>query len=190
MFIHVYSNDSLKKIFQVLNKLHSCGTCYVHVVYSVYSSLHLSLSCVFPEPSLTPHNLSTVLHSLEDGKWMQFGICANMPYSELSNIQSQYDSQREYKQAVCHSLISDHPAPSWDLVAHALYQMGSDGSHRALEHLQQLFPTGIHVYNFLYILVICTCTLVYTCTCCIIDMYSICTCNSLLLITCVYSSCI
>ena len=151
----MYINDSLKKIFQVLNKLHSCGTCYVHVVYSVYSSLHLSLSCVFPEPSLTPHNLSTVLHSMEDEHWVEFGEYANIPGSELRKIQSQYDSDRERKQALSHSLISDYPAPSWDQVAHALYQMGSDGSHRALEHLQQLFPTGIHtciihVYKFLF----------------------------------------
>ena len=99
-----------------------------------------SLSCVFPEPSLTPHNLSTVLHSMEDRQWYMFGGYANIPDSELMKIQSQYASDRECKQAVSHFLISDHPAPSWDLVAHALYQVRSDGSHRALEHLQQLFP--------------------------------------------------
>ena len=101
---------------------------------------------MFPEPSLTPHNLSTVLHSMEDEEWLEFGIYVNIPDSELDKINSQYASDRERKQAVSHSLISDHPAPSWDLVAYALYLTGSDGSHRALEHLQQLFPTGIHVY--------------------------------------------
>ena len=110
--------------------------------------LSISLSCVFPEPSLTPHNLSTVLHSLEDRVWSLFGAYINIPGSELRKIRSQYDSDRECKQAVSHSLISDHPAPSWDLVAYALCQVRSDGSHRALKHLQQLFPTGIHVYNF------------------------------------------
>ena len=81
-----------------------------------------------------------------------FGWYVNIPVSELSKILSQYDSDREREQAVSHSLISDHPAPSWDLVAYALYQVMTDGSHRALEHLQQLFPTGIHVYNFIYVL--------------------------------------
>ena len=81
-----------------------------------------------------------------------FGHYANILFSELDKIDSQYDSQRECKQAVSLSLISDHPAPSWDLVAHALYQVGEDDSHRALEHLQQLFPTGIHAYNFIYVL--------------------------------------
>ena len=103
---------------------------------------------MFPEPSLTPHNLSTVLHSLEDEQWEVFGVYANIPGSELSKIDSQYDSDREHKEAVSHSLISDHPAPSWDLMAYVLYRVSTDGSHRALEHLQQLFPTGIHVYNF------------------------------------------
>ena len=98
---------------------------------------------MFPEPSLTPHNLSTVLHSLEDGKWFELLWFVNIPDSELRKINSQYDSDSERKQAVSHSLISDHPAPSWDLVAHALCQVRTDDTHRALEHLQQLFPTGI-----------------------------------------------
>ena len=81
-----------------------------------------------------------------------FGVYANIPDSELSKIRSQYViSHKERKQAVSQSLISDHPTPSWDLVAYALHQVRSDGSHRALEHLQQLFPTGIHVYNYCYI---------------------------------------
>ena len=107
-----------------------------------------SLSPVFPEPSLTPQNLSTVLHSLEDAEWKAFGIYANMPGSELEKIRFQFASGRERKQAIIHSVISDHPAPSWDLVAYALYRVCTDSSHKALEHLQQRFPTGTHVYNY------------------------------------------
>ena len=69
----------------------------------------------------------------------------NIPVSEQRRIQSQYSSNRERKQASINSLISGHPAPSWRLVAHALYQMGlvhGDSCHRALDRLQQLFPTG------------------------------------------------
>ena len=77
-----------------------------------------------------------------------FGAYANIPEFELNKISTQYANDRERKQAVSHSLISDHLAPTWDLVAYALYQVGSDGSHRALEHLQQLFPTGIHVHLY------------------------------------------
>ena len=94
---------------------------------------------MFPELSLTPKNLSTVLDSMDDGLWDVFSHYVNIPGSELGRIQSQYSSDRERKQAAINSLISGHPAPSWRLVAHALYQMGS---HRALDRLQQLFPTG------------------------------------------------
>ena len=109
-------------------------------------SLHLCFSCVFPELSLTPENLSTVLDSMNDGLWKEFSRYVNIPDSEQERIRSQYSSNRERKQAAINSLISGHPAPSWKLVAHAMYRMGilsgGDSCHRALDHLQLLFPTG------------------------------------------------
>ena len=103
---------------------------------------------MFPELSLTPENLSTVLDSMDDGLWEGFSEYVNIPDSERERIQSQYSSDRERKQAAINYLNSGHPAPSWRLVAHALYQMGTwdegdvDSCHRALDRLQQLFPTG------------------------------------------------
>ena len=111
-----------------------------------------SLSPVmFPELSLTSHNLSTVLRSMDDDKWDNFSRYVNIPVSQRQKIKSQYSSAKERKQAAIDYLISSHPAPSWRLVAHALYQMAkygrqSDSSHRALDDLQQLFPTGtLHI---------------------------------------------
>ena len=101
---------------------------------------------MFPELSLTPENLSTVLDSMDDDLWDRFSMFVNIPVSERGRIKSQYSSNRECKHAAINSLISGHPAPSWRLVAHALYQMrpyfGGDSCHRALDRLQQLFPTG------------------------------------------------
>ena len=97
---------------------------------------------MFPELSLTPENLSTVLDSMDDGLWDWFSDYVNIPFSERRRIKSQYSSDRERKQAAINSLISGHPAPSWRLVAHALYHMEDDSCHRALDRLQQLFPTG------------------------------------------------
>ena len=104
---------------------------------------------MFPEPSLTPENLSTVLDSMEDGLWRDFSQYVNIPTSEKMKIKVLYSSDRERRQAVIDSLISTHPAPSWRLVAHALYEMGpyydgGDSCLRALDHLQQLFPTGTY----------------------------------------------
>ena len=117
---------------------------------SLFLSLLLSSSVispvVFPESSLTPENLSTVLDLMSDGLWEEFGSCVNTPGSELERIKRQYTSDRERKQALIHCFISSHPAPSWSLVASALYQTvllsGDGSSHKALDRLQQLFPTG------------------------------------------------
>ena len=118
---------------------------------SLFLSLLLSPSVispvVFPESSLTPENLSTVLDVMSDDQWETFGRRVNTPESELKRIKGQDTSDRERKQALIHSFISSHPAPSWSLVASALYQAvtlsSADGSsHKALDRLQQLFPTG------------------------------------------------
>ena len=100
---------------------------------------------VFPELSLTSHNLSTVLDSMDDYLWDRFSRRVNIPESEVERIRLKYSSDKERKQAVIDYLISSHPAPSWRLVARALYQMGilwGDSPHRALGRLQQLFPTS------------------------------------------------
>ena len=109
-----------------------------------------TLLCSLADPSLTPENLSTVLDSMSDKQWEEFGGYANIPESELERIERQYSSEREKKQAVIHSLASTHPALSWTLVAHALYRTawwGSDESClRALDRLQQLFPIGMCIH--------------------------------------------
>ena len=121
----------------------------------------LSLSpVVFPEASLTPENLSTVLDIMSNRLWRRFGGWVNIPGSERDRIEAQCTSDRECKQALIHSFISSHPAPSWTLVAWALYMTEDSGTGdktssclKALNLLQQLFPTGIafvvypHLFN-------------------------------------------
>ena len=103
-------------------------------------SVSISVSpVVFPELSLTSHNLSTVLDSMDDMWWDDFSRRVNIPKSEMKRIRSKYSSAKERKQAAIDYLISSHPAPSWRLVANALYLMYEE---TALAHLQQLFPTG------------------------------------------------
>ena len=84
---------------------------------------------------------------MRDGLWGMFSDYINIPRSERMKIEVQYSSDRQRKQVFIAHLISTHPSLSWRLVAHALYQMGAvygdaDSSHRALDHLQQKFPTG------------------------------------------------
>ena len=103
---------------------------------------------LFPDPSLTPENLSTVLDIMSDSLWSTFGAFVNIPDSELGRILGQCTSDRECKQALIHTFLSSHPAPSWTLVAWALYiteWYGEESSClRALDRLQELFPTGTY----------------------------------------------
>ena len=97
---------------------------------------------MFPDPSLTPENLSTVLDSMEDWMWSLFSRYVNIPDSERVKIINQYPSHSQAKLAAIPHIISTHPSLSWRIVADALYGMWRDSSHRALDHLQQKFPTG------------------------------------------------
>ena len=84
---------------------------------------------------------------MDDDLWEVFSDYVNIPDSEKMKIHAQYYSDR--KQRLIPYLISTHPCLSWRLLAHALYQTGSYlygvggvSCHRALDHLQQKFPTG------------------------------------------------
>ena len=124
------------------------------LTFSLSPSISVSVSpCVLPDPSLTPENLSSVLDSMKDWLWDVFSQYVNIPQCEIDEIKGQYSSDRERKQAIVPHLISTHPSLSWRVVAHALYQVvicpyvvvygvDADSSHRALDHLQQKFPTG------------------------------------------------
>ena len=126
--------------------------CVISVCRCDSCVLHLSLS-LSPDPSLSPKNVSTVLDIMEDDLWWDFSHYVNIPDSERRNIYSQYSSDNQQKQAFIIHLISTHPALSWRLLANALYKMGplspllyaaggGVSCHRALDRLQQLFPTG------------------------------------------------
>ena len=111
---------------------------------------------MFPDPSLTPENLSSVLDIMADRLWDDFSHCVNIQESEIDKIREQSFYNRKYKLAISPHLISTHlisthPSLSWTLVAHALYRMvplydlsgdAAVSCHRALDHLQQKFPTG------------------------------------------------
>ena len=107
---------------------------------------------MFPDPSLTPENLSTILDIMEDGVWVEFSECVNIPEPETGKIRRQYGSDRECKRAAIPHLVSTHPCLSWTIVAHALYNMVTSyltylsaavvTCHSSLDLLQQKFPTG------------------------------------------------
>ena len=124
---------------------------------------------VSPDPTLTPDNLTRVLEIMEDGAWVFFANYINLPDTEWTKIRSRYASDRDHKLALPHVFISAHPTPSWERVAHALYQMRDDSCHRALKYLQQHYPTGIYSVHALVCSTgdsahVCECKLYVQCT--------------------------
>ena len=60
----------------------------------------------------------------------------DVPESTLDKIKSQF---RERKTEVLRVISTEHPQPTWEQVADALYRMEY---HSVLERVQSLFPTG------------------------------------------------
>ena len=123
-------------------------TCRCSVELCALSLISLSL-CLIPDPRPTPEKLSNVLGNMPDDLWLQFGRFILIPESKRNEVQEQYSSTKELKQAII-DLLASHPALSWTLVAHALYHMApwlGERCHRLLDHLQQKFPTGNSTTN-------------------------------------------
>ena len=70
----------------------------------------------------------------------------DVPQSTLDKIESQFQTDREKKTEVLQVISTEHPQPTWEQVADALYQMVDDQLHleyhSVLERVQSLFPTG------------------------------------------------
>ena len=95
---------------------------------------------------------------MKDDLWEEFWYYLNIPDSKWEKIKSENSSWKERKQAAIDDLITSHPAPSWRLVARALYQRGYDSCHEALIKQQELFPKGNVCRSGG-----CTCTHIGTC---------------------------
>ena len=89
-----------------------------------------------PEPSLTLDNLTSVLDGVVNivsvANWLQ------IPDSKQVQLHQQYDMQ-QIKRAFSVYFMSHHPAPSWLVIANALWQAEE---HGALEVVQKLYLKG------------------------------------------------
>ena len=63
----------------------------------------------------------------------------DVPQSTRDKIESQFQTARERKTEILRVISTEHPQPTWEQVADALYQMEY---HSVLERMQCLFPTG------------------------------------------------
>ena len=86
----------------------------------------------YSDSTLTLQNLTTALKDVKD--WSRLGVWLHIPKSKR-DVMTGIESMLE-------EWLQNHPAPSWKLVAWALYRMG-DGQLTEHNVLKQLY--GKHV---------------------------------------------
>ena len=91
------------------------------------------------EPSLTLDTLSSVLDGVQHlDRFSGVGEYLQIPDSKLEELEHEYDRRqlpREYSTV----FLTEHPSPSWNTVAYALWVMGE---HGALKVVQKLYLKG------------------------------------------------
>ena len=104
--------------------------CFVLIVV-LFSLFYFSCS----DSTLTLQNLLTLLKSKSNWRWL--GVWLDVPNSRLTVI-TRIESMLE-------EWLKNHPAPSWKLVAWALYRSGSYNKHmhNVLEQLYGKHVTGM-----------------------------------------------
>ena len=105
--------------------------------------MHVLCVCSWPhtEPTLTEENLTSLLERVKSLDHVATNL--HIPGSKKNEIQRQYSSISQRRQQYCRYWLSDHPAPSWLVVADTLYRTGEYG---ALEVLQKFYLKGEHIH--------------------------------------------
>ena len=114
-----------------------------------------------PEPSLTLDHLTSALEGLAEDEDLEYlAVYMNIPRSKRNHINTQFQSNKHRKEESLKEFLKSHPAPSWWVVAEALYRMGwrtdNPAYHTALERVVSMYPTGecvvmsIHIIQVLY----------------------------------------
>ena len=103
-----------------------------------------------PESNLTLHNLTSALEGVaEDKDWRFLADLMNLPRSKSIHIKDQFQSYKLCKEESLKEFIKSHPAPSWWVVADAIYMIGwlrnNPAYHTALERVLSMYPTGEYV---------------------------------------------
>ena len=105
--------------------------------------------------TLTVINLCEVLEEVKEV--IQVGMFLDVPELKWKEIYNQYSSDIHRKQAIAEYFISNHPAPSWGLVAESLYVFYDDGKyHGALQNLIRRYLKGRKNSIIQHLLTTCT----------------------------------
>jgi len=96
------------------------------------------------EATLTVANLCSALEEVVE--WNAVGHCLDVPDSIRSEIAEKYSNNTQCKRAMLAEWRNHHPAPSWMLVANALYRVYIDYEwgkyHKVLQLVKQKYLKG------------------------------------------------
>ena len=127
-------------------QIHACSDvhCVCSNAFVDYTDAHTDHICAHvhlpthPEPSLTLDNLTSVFDGVGNMDRLVRSAWLQIPRSKQDELQQQYDRQ-QIKRAFSTYFMSHHPAPSWLIVANALWMTDN---HGALEVVQKLYLKG------------------------------------------------
>ena len=91
------------------------------------------------EPSLTATNLCSLLADVKD--WSTLGLLwyLQIPDSKVKEMEHLYPDLSQRQSALIQYFLDGHPAPSWELVCHALYMKEE---YEVLENVKNKYFKG------------------------------------------------
>ena len=98
----------------------------------VIITVFITFLCSDVDHTLTVDNLLAALQSVKD--WNRLGLWLDVPQSRLAAMSGMEDLIRQW--------LKHHPAPSWKLVAWALYRRHGVTEHNVLKQLYGTYITG------------------------------------------------
>ena len=108
-----------------LHVLHTCNDvlcCRMYLVFlSLFTHVHIHLSCLSSDPTLTTHNVVEMMKGVDYGN-LQWVL--NVSYDKWSEIRDQYQSDEQRCEALITHTLSTHPCMSWKLIARGLQWWG------------------------------------------------------------------
>ena len=99
--------------------------------------MFITFICSDVDHTLTVDNLLAALQSVT--YWRTLGLCLDVPPSRRYAMSGMEDLIREW--------LKHHPAPSWKLVAWALYRRREVTEHNVLKQLYGTYITGKYIVH-------------------------------------------
>lgn len=99
--------------------------------------------CIYLDSTLTLTNLMVALTPVRNVNWWgDRGLCRflQVPESVMNEIQQQSSDVTQQKMMLLERWLQDHPAPSWVIVAEALFWLSE---HCVLEQVKKTYITGM-----------------------------------------------